>query len=61
MAMINVGMMAQNIYLKCAAYNLGTVTVGAFYENDVSTVIDLPSGFKPIYIMPIGLTSEFVG
>jgi SagB-type dehydrogenase family enzyme len=61
MAMINVGMMAQNICLKCAAYNLGTVTVGAFYENDVSTVIDLPSGFKPIYVMPMGLTSEFVG
>jgi SagB-type dehydrogenase family enzyme len=61
MAMINVGMMAQNICLKCAAYNLGTVTVGAFYENDVSTVIDLPNDFKPIYIMPIGLTPEFVG
>lgn len=61
LAMINIGMMAQNIYLKCAAYGLGTVTVGAFYEYDVATVVGLPSGFKPIYIMPIGLTPEFTG
>ncbi|UCH03795.1 MAG: SagB family peptide dehydrogenase [Candidatus Thorarchaeota archaeon] len=60
-AMISIGMMAQNICLKGAAYGLGTVTVGAFYEDQVATVVDLPGGFKPIYIMPIGLTSEFVG
>lgn len=59
MAMFSIGMMAQNICLKCAAYGLGTVTVGAFYEGQVATVVDLPSGFKPIYIMPIGLTPEF--
>ncbi|MHA2433395.1 MAG: SagB family peptide dehydrogenase [Candidatus Thorarchaeota archaeon] len=61
LAMYNVGMLAQNICLKCAAYGLGTVTVGAFYEDEVATVVDLPSGFKAIYIVPIGLTPEFVG
>jgi len=61
LAMISIGIMAQNICLKCAAYGLGTVTVGAFYEDEVATVVDLPEHFKSIYIMPIGLTSEFVG
>jgi len=60
LAMYYVGMLAQNICLKCAACGLGTVTVGAFYEDQVATVVDLPSDFKPIYIMPIGLTPEFV-
>ena len=57
--MFNIGMIAQNVYLKCAAYSLGTVVIGAFYENDVSQVVNSPDGFKPIYIMPIGLTLEF--
>ena len=57
--MFNIGMIAQNVYLKCAANGLGTVVIGAFYENDVSQVVGNPDGFKPIYIMPIGLTSEF--
>ena len=60
LAMYHVGMLAQNICLKCAACGLGTVTVGAFYEDQVANVVDLPSDFKPIYIMPIGLTPEFV-
>jgi SagB-type dehydrogenase family enzyme len=57
--MFNIGMIAQNVYLKCAAHGLGTVAIGAFYENDVSQVVENLDGFKPIYIMPIGLTSEF--
>jgi SagB-type dehydrogenase family enzyme len=61
LAMISIGMMAQNICLKCAACDLGTVTVGAFYEDQVATVVNLPGDFKPIYIMPIGLTPEFAG
>jgi len=61
LAMYHVGMFAQNICLKCAAWGLGTVTVGAFYEDQVATVVDLPSDFKAIYIMPIGLTPEFLG
>lgn len=52
-------MIAQNVYLKCAAYGLGTVVIGAFYENDVSQVVEIPDGVTPIYIIPIGLTSEY--
>lgn len=57
--MYNIGMMAQNIYLKCASLGLGTVVVGAFYEGMTSQVVDLPNTHTPIYIMPIGLTPEF--
>ncbi len=56
--MFDVGMIAQNVYLKCASYGLGTVVIGGFYESEVSNVINNPTDFNPIYIMPIGLTPE---
>ena len=55
--MFNVGMIAQNVYLKCAAQGLGTVVIGAFYEDAVSQVVEIPGTLKPVYIMPIGLPS----
>ncbi|MFX1515048.1 MAG: SagB/ThcOx family dehydrogenase [Promethearchaeota archaeon] len=57
--MYNIGMLAQNVYLKCVSYGLGTVVVGALYEGQTSQVIDLSPTHTPIYIIPIGLTSEF--
>ena len=57
--MYNIGMLAQNVYLKCASYGLGTVVIGALNERQTSQVIDLPTTHTPIYIIPIGLTSEF--
>lgn len=57
--MYNIGMLAQNVYLKCAAYGLGTVVVGALYEGETLQVINLPTSHTPIYIIPIGLTSEY--
>ncbi|MFX0125947.1 MAG: nitroreductase family protein, partial [Candidatus Hodarchaeota archaeon] len=57
--MYNIGMIAQNVYLKCASYGLGTVVVGALSEGKTSQVLDLPTTHTPIYIIPIGLTPEF--
>jgi len=57
--MYNIGMLAQNVYLKCASYGLGTVVVGALNIGQTSQVIDLPTTHTPIYIIPIGLTPEF--
>ncbi|MFX0053061.1 MAG: SagB/ThcOx family dehydrogenase [Candidatus Hermodarchaeota archaeon] len=57
--MYQIGMLAQNIYLKCAALHLGTVVVGAFDETEVTEVLDTPSSLTPIYIMPVGLTAAY--
>lgn len=57
--MYRIGMIAQNIYLKCASQRLGTVVIGAFYEGSTSSVVNCPGTHTPFYIIPIGLTPEF--
>ncbi len=54
-----IGMIAQNIYLKCAAHSLGTVVIGAFSEGDVTQLLEIPDSHTPFYILPIGLIPEF--
>lgn len=51
---IEAGHAAQNVCLQAAAMNLGTVTVGAFYDNRVKEVLNLPEDEQPVYIMPVG-------
>ena len=53
-AHIEVGHIAQNIYLQAVAMGLGTTGVGAFYEHAVSEALSLPDQRKPLYVMPIG-------
>lgn len=48
------GHAAQNIYLQAVALNLGTVVVGAFHDDQVSQVLNLPRNEQPLYIMPVG-------
>ena len=52
--MIEAGHVAQNVYLQCAAENLGTVVVGAFQERDVSRVLKFGPGQRPLALMPVG-------
>ena len=51
---IEVGHVGQNIYLMATALNLGTVAVGAFYDEKVSEIIGTVENEYPLYIMPIG-------
>ncbi len=51
---IEVGHVGENIYLQCAALGLATVAVGAFYDEKVKKVLDLPPNVHPLYVMPIG-------
>lgn len=51
---IEVGHVGQNIYLQAESLGLGTVAVGAFYDDEVTRVLNLPENHAPLYVMPIG-------
>jgi len=49
---VETGMIGQNIYLAATSIGLGTVAIGAFYDEEVADVIGVDE--QPLYIMPIG-------
>jgi len=51
---IEVGHVGQNIYLQAESIGLGTVVVGAFYDEEVARVLNFPDANEPLYVMPIG-------
>lgn len=48
------GHAAQNIYLQAAALDLGTVTIGAFYDDRVKDILGMPKNESPLYVIPVG-------
>jgi SagB-type dehydrogenase family enzyme len=52
------GHIAQNLHLMAVALGLGSVAVGAFDDNAVSRLLDLSSGFDPLYLLPVGRQIE---
>jgi SagB-type dehydrogenase family enzyme len=51
---IEVGHAAQNICLQATAMGLGLVTVGAFDDDAVAELLDLPDDENPLYVIPVG-------
>jgi SagB-type dehydrogenase family enzyme len=51
---IDLGHAAQNVHLQAEALGLGSVPVGAFDDDAIAEVLQLPSDQKPLYIIPIG-------
>ncbi len=49
-----VGHAGQNLYLQATALGLGTVVIGAFYDEDLRSIVGSPPGEEPLYIMPVG-------
>ena len=45
---------AQNICLEAVAFNLGTVTIGAFSDEWVIDILGMAESEVPLYIMPVG-------
>ena len=50
---IEVGHAAQNVYLQAEAMGLGTVMIGAFYDDRVKETLGLKEA-EPLAIMPVG-------
>ncbi len=51
---LEAGHAGQNIYLAAEALGLGTVAIGAFYDEMVSEILGLTGSEKPVYIFPVG-------
>ncbi len=48
------GHAAQNVYLQAGALDIGTVAIGAFRDEAVSSALRLGHDEQPLYLMPLG-------
>lgn len=48
------GHVGQNIALQAVTLDLGTTMVGAFYDEQLKDVLQLPDDLEPLYIIPVG-------
>jgi len=51
---MEVGHIGQNIYLEAISLKLGTVAVGAFYDEEVKRILSIPKNLEVLYVMPVG-------
>ena len=51
---MEVGHAAQNVHLQAVSLNLGTVVIGAFYDEKVHKIVGSPDDEAPLIIMPVG-------
>ena len=51
---LEAGHAAQNLCLQATALGLGAVTVGAFSDSEVSSVMHLADDEQPLYVVPVG-------
>lgn len=51
---IEAGHAAQNIHLQAVSLRLGSVPVGAFNDDQVRKVLNLPINHEPLYLIPLG-------
>ena len=48
------GLIAENVSLQVTGLGLGTVIVGAFYDDKVSEALSLDAKHRPLLLMPLG-------
>jgi len=55
---LEAGHASENILLQAVALKLGTVVVGAFDDQEVQRVLDLPAEHEPLLVIPVGFPLE---
>jgi nitroreductase len=48
----------QNILLTAYSLGLGTCWVGAFKEEEIREILNVPQGIRPVAIVPVGYPAE---
>ena len=51
---MEVGHVGQNIYLQAVSLGIGTVMIGAFEDETVKEILNLPENEYPLAIYPLG-------
>jgi SagB-type dehydrogenase family enzyme len=51
---LEAGHAAQNLLLQAVALDLGAVPIGAFKDNEVARVLQLPTDSDPLYLIAVG-------
>jgi SagB-type dehydrogenase family enzyme len=51
---MDLGHSAENVFLQAEALGLGTCPIGAFNDEKVREVMQLPAEEEPLYMMPVG-------
>ena len=51
---LEAGHIAQNIALQAVARKIGMVTIGAFNDDKIRALLDLPEHFRICYVLPVG-------
>jgi SagB-type dehydrogenase family enzyme len=51
---LEAGHAAENLLLEAAALGLGAVPIGAFQDEQVQQVLQLPADHQPLYLIPVG-------
>ncbi len=57
-AIIEAGHIGQNILLQSEAMGLGAGIVGAFNDEKVRRVVNIPPNYEPLLILPVGYKTE---
>jgi nitroreductase len=57
-AIQDVAVSIQNLMLVAHEYGLGSVWVGAFREEEVIDILNIPSHLRPVAIVPVGYPDE---
>jgi len=55
---LEAGHACQNILLQAVALDLGAVSIGAFYDDQVQAALSLPTDHEPLYLIPVGHPQE---
>jgi SagB-type dehydrogenase family enzyme len=55
---LEAGHAAQNLLLQAVSLGLGAVPIGAFHNDEVQEVLDLPNDHEPLYLIPVGHPAE---
>lgn len=60
-ARYQVGMLTQNFLIQVSNLDLGTVSLGALEPQQVASVLGRAGEIEPIYVLPVGITPEYIG